>query len=112
MTKAMPDPTPFITNAIRENALGLKKASNDAGSVEQHSIPDQIAAERFNASKEAMSRRHRGVRIWRIVPPAAGGPARWAGLQTSSGGAPADPRPRCPRIMWVEAMPWYATHEP
>jgi len=28
----MPDPTPSITDAIRENALGLKKASNDAGS--------------------------------------------------------------------------------
>jgi hypothetical protein len=75
MAKAMPDPTPSITEAIRENALGLKKASNDAGSVEQHSIPDQIAAERFTASKEAMSRPHRGLRISRIVPPAAGGPA-------------------------------------
>lgn len=68
----MPDPTPSITDAIRETALGLRKASNDAGSVEQHSIPDQIAAERFTASKEAMSRPHRGLRISRIVSPAAG----------------------------------------
>jgi hypothetical protein len=71
----MPEPTPSIADAIRDNAAGLKKASNDAGSVELHSIPDQIAAERFTASKEAMTRRHRGLRISRIVPPAAGGPA-------------------------------------
>ena len=71
----MPEPTPSIADAIRDNAAGLKKASNDAGSVELHSIPDQIAAERFTASKAAMTRRHRGLRISRIVPPAAGGPA-------------------------------------
>lgn len=69
----MPDPTPSITDAIRENAAGLKKASNDAGSIEQHAIADQIAADRYLASKLAMSRKHRGLRISRIVAPAAGG---------------------------------------
>ena len=52
----MPDETPSIADAIRDNAAGLKKASNDAGSVEQHPIADQIAADRYLASKQAMSR--------------------------------------------------------
>ncbi len=71
----MPDETPSITDAIRDNAAGLKKASNDAGSVEQHTIADQIAADRYLASKQAMSRRNRGLRISRIVPPGTGGTA-------------------------------------
>ncbi len=71
----MPEPTPTIADAIRDNAAGLKKASNDAGSVEQHTIVDQIAADRYLASKQAMSRRNRGLRISRIVPPGTGGTA-------------------------------------
>ena len=71
----MPDETPSIADAIRDNAAGLKKASNDAGSVEQHTIADQIAADRDLASKQAMSRRNRGLRISRIVPPGTGGTA-------------------------------------
>ena len=45
------------------------------GSVEQHPIADQIAADRYLASKQAMSRRNRGLRISRIVPPGTGGTA-------------------------------------
>lgn len=71
----MPETTPSIADAIRDNAAGLKKASNDAGSVEQHPIADQIAADRYLASKQAMSRRNLGLRISRIVPPGMGGPA-------------------------------------
>jgi hypothetical protein len=71
----MPDPAPSISDAIRESAAGLKKVSNDAGSVEQHPITELIVADRYLASKQAMSRRNRGIRISRIVPPGAGGPA-------------------------------------
>ena len=71
----MPDETPSIADAIRDNAAGLKKAYNDAGSVEQHPVADQIAADRYLASKQAVSRRNRGLRISRIVPPGMGGPA-------------------------------------
>ena len=71
----MPDETPSIADAIPANASGLKKASNDAGSVEQHPIADQIAADRYLASKQAMSRRNRGLRISRIVSPGTGGTA-------------------------------------
>ncbi len=69
----MPDETPSLSDAIRDNAASLKKASNDAGSVEQHSIAEQIAADRYLASKHAVTRRNRGLRISRIVAPAVGG---------------------------------------
>jgi hypothetical protein len=34
---------------IRDNAAGPKKANGDSGSIEQHSIADQIAADRICA---------------------------------------------------------------
>ena len=39
--------------AILENAKGPKKVQSDAGSVEQHSLQDLIAAEKFLQSKKA-----------------------------------------------------------
>ena len=66
----MPDPTP-TEQAIIENALGPKKAQGDSGSVEQHSLPDQIAVDRYVASKRAMQSRGKGLRISKIVPPGA-----------------------------------------
>jgi hypothetical protein len=75
MAEAMSEPVPSIADAIRDNAAGLKKASNDAGSVEQHPIADQIVADRYLASKQAVSRRNRGLRISRIVSPGTGGTA-------------------------------------
>lgn len=65
----MPDET--ITDAIRDNAAGPLKASGDSMSVEQHSIQDQIAADRYLASKRASAQPHRGMRFTRIVPPGA-----------------------------------------
>lgn len=60
-----------ITDAIRENASGPAKASGDQGSFEQHSIPDQIAADRYLAAKAAARKAHRGLRFTRIIPPGA-----------------------------------------
>ena len=57
-----------IRDAIRENALGPKKVTGDAGSVEQHPLKDQIEAERFLASKEAVKRPGLGIRLTKIVP--------------------------------------------
>lgn len=65
----MPDDT--ITDAIRENAAGPAKATGDSISVEQHSIREQIEADRYLASKRAASKPHRGLRFTRIVPPGA-----------------------------------------
>lgn len=60
-----------ITDAIRTNAAGPVKASGDSISVEQHSIQDQIAADRYLASKAAANKPHRGMRFTRIIPPGA-----------------------------------------
>jgi len=57
-----------LRNAIRDNALGPKKVTGDAGSVEQHSLKDQIEAERFLASKEAMKRPGLGIRLTKLMP--------------------------------------------
>ena len=66
----MPDPTP-TEQAIIENALGPKKAQGDAGSIEQHSLPDQIAADRYLAAKQAMRARGKGIVISKLIPPGA-----------------------------------------
>ena len=44
-----------LDNTIRENASGPKRASGDTGSVEQHSIKDQIKADKYLAGKGAVS---------------------------------------------------------
>lgn len=65
----MPD-DPTITDAIRENAAGPKRAQGDAGSVEQHDLKDQIEADRYLASNEA-AKKGLGVRMTRVSPPGA-----------------------------------------
>ncbi len=49
----MPEPTPNLEQAIRDNAAGPAKAAGDSGSVEQHPLKDQIEADRYLASKDA-----------------------------------------------------------
>ncbi len=58
-----------LEDTIRRNAQGPAKASGDAGSVEQHPLPDQIAADRYLAAKEAAQAKHRGLRFNKFVPP-------------------------------------------
>lgn len=58
-----------LEETIRENAEGPSKASGDAGSVEQHSLKDQIEVDRYLASKKAAKRKGLGVKVSRIVPP-------------------------------------------
>lgn len=57
-----------LKDAILENALGPKKVSGDAGSVEQHSLTDQIAAERFLQSKKASRKPGLGIRLTKLSP--------------------------------------------
>jgi hypothetical protein len=64
----MPDE---LDDAIEENAKGPAKASGDAGSVEQHPLPDQIEAAKFLASKDAAKKPNRGLRFNKLVPPGA-----------------------------------------
>ena len=54
---------------IRDNAAGPKKATGDSGSVEQHPLNDQIAADRYLASKKAARSRGLGIRMSKLVPP-------------------------------------------
>lgn len=60
-----------LDETIRSNAQGPAKASGDSGSVEQHSLKDQIEADRFLASKAAVRSKSRGVRFTKLAPPGA-----------------------------------------
>jgi hypothetical protein len=61
-----------LKETIRESAKAPAKASGDAGSVEQHKLTEQIAADKYLASKEAVSQKSRGLRFNKLVPPGAG----------------------------------------
>ncbi len=69
----MPDPTPDLEQAIRDNAAGPAKAAGDSGSVEQHSLRDQIEAARYLASKQVAKTPTRSLRLTRLIPPGADG---------------------------------------
>ncbi|NLI00019.1 MAG: hypothetical protein GX446_11090 [Chthonomonadales bacterium] len=58
-----------LDTQIRDNAAGPKKATGDSGSVEQHPLNDQIAADRYLASKKAALSRGLGIRMSKLVPP-------------------------------------------
>ena len=58
-----------LDDTIRQNAQGPARASGDAGSVEQHKLPDQIEADRYLASKEASRSKRRGLVFNQLVPP-------------------------------------------
>jgi len=58
-----------LEDAIKENAAGPAKASGDGTSMEQHKLPDQIAADKYLAGKKAMASPTLGLRMARIVPP-------------------------------------------
>jgi hypothetical protein len=58
-----------IESAIRENAQRPARVSSDAGTVVQHSLPDQIEADKYLATKDAVQKRQRGLRFNKFVPP-------------------------------------------
>jgi len=64
-----------LSNSIQTNAEGPKKASGDSGSVEQHPIGDQIAADKYLESKKASRTRGLGVKLAKISPPGTSGGA-------------------------------------
>ena len=57
-----------LDNTIRDNAAGPKRAAGDAGSVEQHSLADQIAADKYLESKKASRSKGLGVKLAKISP--------------------------------------------
>lgn len=62
---AMPED---LEQAIRDNAEGPKRAAGDAGSVEQHDLTDQIAADRYLNAKDAVKKKGLGIKITRAIP--------------------------------------------
>ena len=66
----MPDD---LEQNIKDNAAGPKRAQGDAGSVEQHSLKDQVETDRYLASKGVAANPTKAVRFTRLVPPGAGG---------------------------------------
>lgn len=59
-----------LDTSIRENASGPKRARGDSGEMEQHNLKDQIEADRYLNSKQAI-KNGLGVRISKLVPPGA-----------------------------------------
>jgi hypothetical protein len=60
-----------LDDAIRDNAVSPSKASVDGQSVEQHGLSEQIAVDRYLASKRAVARRGLGIKTTKLVPPGA-----------------------------------------
>ncbi|OPZ22723.1 MAG: hypothetical protein BWZ02_03379 [Lentisphaerae bacterium ADurb.BinA184] len=54
--------------AIQESAAGPRKAAGDSGSMEQHSLPDQIAADKYLESKKASRAKGLGIKLVKIAP--------------------------------------------
>ena len=57
-----------LENTIADNAAGPKRAGNETGNVEQHSIPDQIAADRYIESKKASRKSGLGIKLTKLSP--------------------------------------------
>ncbi|MEP0846058.1 MAG: hypothetical protein HRF50_04455 [Phycisphaerae bacterium] len=60
-----------LADSIRTNAQAPRKVEGDEATVEQHSLPDQIAADRYLASKAAAKKTTLGIQFRKIVPPGA-----------------------------------------
>ena len=59
-----------LEQTIRENAQGPAEARSDSVSMRQHDLKDQVEADRYLASKDAV-RKGRGFRLTKLVPPGA-----------------------------------------
>ncbi len=56
---------------IRDNAASPRKAKGDNVEMEQHPLPDQIAADKYLASKNATKRKGLGVSLKKLSPSGA-----------------------------------------
>lgn len=62
----MPDD---LEDNIRQNAAGPKRAKGDSAEMEQHSLSDQIAADRYLEGKKATRGKGLGMVLKKLVPP-------------------------------------------
>jgi hypothetical protein len=58
---------------IEQAASDPRSASDDAGSVQQHSLPDLIEADKYLKSKSASARKGLPIRMFKLRPPGASG---------------------------------------
>jgi hypothetical protein len=58
-----------LDNSIRQNAEGPAKAGADGVNMEQHKLPDQIAADKYLQSKKASRGKGLGIRLVKLSPP-------------------------------------------
>ncbi len=58
-----------LDNAIETNAKGPKQAGADGVNVQQHSLPDQIAADKYLANKRAAKNPAKALTRVKVVPP-------------------------------------------
>ena len=56
-----------ITETIVKNAPGPKSAEVDGQRVEQHTLTEQIAADKYLASKDAVKRRGSGLEFSKMT---------------------------------------------
>ena len=60
-----------IKDSIQESARSPASAEVDGQRVTQHKLKDQIEADRYVKSSDAVAKGHRGLRISKMVPPGA-----------------------------------------
>lgn len=58
-----------LASDIETNAEGPAEARGDQGSMRQHSLPDQIEADRYLAGKAAVKAGKLGIRSKQMKPP-------------------------------------------
>ena len=61
--------TDELDNTIETNAKGPKQAAADGVNVQQHSLPDQIAADKYLAGKRAAKNPAKALTRVKIIPP-------------------------------------------
>ncbi|MGH7143189.1 MAG: hypothetical protein ACREJ2_03550 [Planctomycetota bacterium] len=62
-------PADDLDKAIEKSAKGPRRAKGDSAEVEQHPLPDQIAADRYLNSKKAARAKGLGIRKTKMIPP-------------------------------------------
>lgn len=65
----MSDPT--LSETIAEAAAAPRRVKGDEGEVEAHSLPDQIAADQYLASKAVAAKPFKAMKLARIISPGA-----------------------------------------
>jgi hypothetical protein len=58
-----------LDSTIRDNAQGPRRAKGDSGEMEQHSLADQIEADKHLAGKGALVKKNFGMTRAKIIPP-------------------------------------------